>query len=86
MDIDELLDIIQRHAEDADRRAEDACKRSKYSIQDYFMCVEFKMQQLHDDIARRAGSSRRCPTFPFRARLNEFRRETIAQPSAGVGE
>lgn len=77
--LESILDIIQAHAEEADRRAEEACKRSKYSIQDYHMCTEFAMQRLHDDIARSAGSQRRCPVFPFRARLNEFRRQTILE-------
>lgn len=77
MTTDEILDIIQAHAEEADRRAEDACKRSKYSVQDYHMCTEFAMQRLHDDIARAANLTRRCPIFSFRARLNEFRRATI---------
>ena len=77
--INTILDMIQEHAKRADERAAAACMKSKYSIQDYHMCTQFAMQRLHDDIARQHGLERRCPVFPFRRRLNEFRRETIQE-------
>lgn len=77
MTIREVLAIIADEARLADERAENACKRSKYSVQDYHMCVEFSLQQLHDRIARESGLDVRCEIFPFRARLSAFRRDLI---------
>ena len=74
MSIDEILDIIQDEACQADECAAEACKRSKYSVQDYHLCVEFYLQRLHDRIAREAGLGRRCPRFPFRQQVSQFRK------------
>jgi hypothetical protein len=71
-----ILARIEEEASACDAKAEQACIKSKYSIQDYWMCVEFKFQQLHDDLAREHGLPRRCRTFAFRKRLNEFRKST----------
>jgi hypothetical protein len=68
------LDILRAAALDADAKALDACRRSKYSIQDYWMCLEFWTQRLHDDIARDIGLDERCPHGEFRKRLAEFKR------------
>ena len=73
----EILAIIADEAKLADERAENACKRSKYSVQDYHMCVEFTLQQLHDRIATEAGIEVRCEIFPFRRKLSSFRRELL---------
>jgi len=68
-----ILDRIEEEARLCDTKAERACARSKYSIQDYWVCLEFQMQRLHDTIARDLGLSRRCPHFSFRKRLAEFK-------------
>lgn len=75
MTVNEILDVIQDEALQADRRAQNACERSKYSVQDYHMCIEFYLQELHDRIASQSGLSRSCPKFPFRQKLSKFRAE-----------
>jgi len=70
-----ILEIIRRSAREADEKARAACLRSKYSIQDYWLCIEFRLQALHDAIAREAGASIRCPRFPFRKAVDAFRRQ-----------
>lgn len=77
MNIDHTLDIIEDEARQADEKAAEACQKSKYSTSDYWICLEFALQRLHDRIAAEAGSSRRCPHFPYRLRLAEFRRSVI---------
>ena len=79
-----ILDRIEEEAAACDAKAEQACVRSKYSVQDYWMCVEFKFQRLHDELASELGLTRRCRTFAFWKRLNEFRRSVIDAPNAGL--
>ena len=78
MTIREILAIIADEARMADERAENACKRSKYSVQDYHMCVEFALARLHDRIAQDAGLDVRCEIFPFRVKLSSFRKGLLA--------
>lgn len=78
MTLDQILDIIQDEARQADDRASEACMRSKYSIQDYHICIEFYLQNLHDRLARESGLSRRCPHFPMRQMIANLRREVKA--------
>lgn len=86
MTIADILDIIQDEAREADRRAEHACSRSKYSVQDYHMCTEFYLSDLHDRIAREAGLQRRCPVFPFRTKLAKFRSSIVRDLKVGNGQ
>ena len=74
MTIIECLKIIQSHAHDADEKARRACLRSKYSIQDYWLCIEFRLQRLHDEIAMSAHLPNRCPSFEFRLHVQRFRK------------
>ena len=76
MTVDDILAMIRDEAMMADRRAEEACMRSKYSVQDYWICIEMRMASLHDRIARAAGVHIRCPRGRFSARLLEFKRQT----------
>jgi hypothetical protein len=78
MNTDDILTIIADEARQADERAAVACERSKYSIQDYHLCIEFYLQRLHDRIAAESGSDRRCPQFPFRRRVADFRESLCA--------
>ena len=71
--VKKILTLIAEEAREADRKAERACSQSKYSIQDYWMCVEFKFQRLHDKIAREY-SLPPLEEQPYRKRLNEFRK------------
>lgn len=73
--LNKLLDKIQDKAQEADNNAKNACLRSKYSIQDYYMCLEFWTQRLHDELAREYNLKRRCPIFPFRSKLSDFKSE-----------
>jgi hypothetical protein len=74
MDVGKILEIIRDEARQADSRAAEACKRSKYSMQEYHICIEFHLQKLHDRIAREAGLPIRCPIYPMRVRIAELRR------------
>ena len=67
--------IICTMARDADKKAEDACAYSRYSIQDYWMCIEFQLQQLADVIAIKYNLDKRCPKYDFRKRLTEFKND-----------
>ena len=71
--IKKILSLIADEVREADRKAEEACLRSKYSVQDYWMCVEFKFQRLHDRIARDHGFPR-LEEMSYRRKLNEFRK------------
>jgi len=71
--IKKILLMIEEEVREADEKAERACRQSKYSIQDYWMCVEFKFQRLHDRIAREHGLPR-LEEMPYRRKLNEFRK------------
>ena len=73
VDLCAVLDIVEQHARDCDGKAMNACASSRHSIAEYWICIEFKMQQLHDDLARRFGSPRRCPHFEFRQKLAQFK-------------
>lgn len=84
MSLDEILAIIRDEALLADNRAADACSRSKYSIQDYFMCIEFYLQNLHDRIAREAGLQVRCPHYPMRVRIAALRKEVLREIRSGT--
>lgn len=75
--VEKIMNNIKEQAKKADDKALDACKRSKYSIQDYWLCIEFKFQQTYDDLARSIGLSSRCPVFPFRQEVNSFRKLMI---------
>lgn len=79
-----VLDRIQDAAKEADEKAEESCKKSKYSIQDYWMCMEFWAQRLHDDLAREHGLERRCPHYPFRVKLAAFKRDVATRDNAEV--
>lgn len=81
MELNQILDTIQDEARQADERAAEACARSKYSMQDYHICVEFYLQKLHDRLAREAGLERRCPTFPMREKVANLRREVARELS-----
>jgi len=83
--IDKILDRIEAHALKAGAKAREACIKSKYSIQDYWMCIEFSFSRLHDDIARENGLSRRCKQSVFRKAVAEFRRSIISAQDAMVG-
>ena len=78
------LATMREEAINADAMALLACERSKYSVQDYWMCVEFVLQRLHDRIAREHGLSARCPIGPFRAKLNEFRKSVTTSNTSGL--
>ena len=73
----EIFDQVVEAAREADERARLACQRSKYSVQDYWMCIEMRMSALADRIARKHYLSMRCPKFSFRMALNEFRKNQI---------
>ena len=77
--VQKILFLIAEEAREADRKAERACSQSKYSIQDYWMCVEFKFQRLHDQIAREYGVPL-LEEMPYRKKLNEFRKSLKDQP------
>lgn len=83
MEVEKVLEIIRDEALLADTRAADACSRSKYSIQDYFMCIEFYLQNLHDRIAREAGLSVRCPHYPMRVKIAALRKEVSRELKSG---
>ena len=85
MTLDAVLDIIESHALEAGAKAEECCSRSKYSIQDYWMCIEFSFARLHDSIAREAGISRRCKHSSFRQAVASFRSAVISAREAMVG-
>lgn len=72
-DIKKILALIESEVREADEKAEKACKQSKYSIQDYWMCVEFKFQRLYDKIAKEHGLPR-LEAMSYREKLNEFRK------------
>ncbi len=82
MKIEKVLEIIRDEALLADNRAADACSRSKYSIQDYFMCIEFYLQNLHDRLARESGLPIRCPHFPMRVKIAALRKEVLHEMQA----
>lgn len=84
MSIEEILKIIRDEALRADNRAAEACARSKYSMQDYHICIEFYLQNLHDRLAREAGLSTRCPVYPMRARIADLRREVARELIGGI--
>lgn len=75
--VKEVFDLIVEAAREADERAQMACQRSKYSVQDYWMCVEMRMSALADKLARKHYLPIRCPIFSFRMALNEFRKSQI---------
>ena len=72
-EVEKILDHIKQEIKEADRKAEEACKKSKYSIQDYWMCVEFKFQGLHDLVAKEFGYPK-AEIMPYRKKLNDFRK------------
>jgi hypothetical protein len=78
--IEEILTTICDEAKQADERAAEACKRSKYSMQDYHICVEFYLQNLHDRLARESGLSLRCPIYPMRQKIADLRRSLSEIP------
>ena len=73
----EVFDLVVEEAREADERALLACQRSKYSIQDYWMCVEMRMANLANRIARKHYLPVRCPIFSYRMALNEFRKSQV---------
>ena len=75
-EVSKILDLLKDEIRQADEKAETACKQSKYSIQDYWMCLEFKLQRIHDQIAKEHGYER-VPDMPFRIKLNQFRRSLM---------
>ena len=79
MEIEQILSTIRDEAYQADLRAAEACKRSKYSIQDYHICVEFYLQKLHDRLAKEAGLEIRCGIFPMRQKIAVLRREVALE-------
>lgn len=86
MDIEEILDEIQSAALEAGRKAEEACVKSKYSVQDYWMCLEFWTQRLHDRIAKRHGLRRRCQQSEFRKALLAFKRSRKLDHNRGPSD
>lgn len=84
MELEQILSIIRDEALQADNRAAEACARSKYSIQDYHICIEFYLQNLHDRLAREAGLPIRCPNYPMRARIAELRKTVIRETESGI--
>lgn len=80
--INRVLETLKDAALEADAKAADACMRSKYSIQDYWMCLEFWTQRLHDRIAKEHGLDARCPHGPFRQQLHGFKRAVIENAKA----
>ena len=73
-----VLDLLKEEIRAADANAEKATRQSKYSIQDYWMCLEFKLQRIHDQIAKECGFER-VPEMPYRKKLNEFRKSLLKQ-------
>ena len=71
-----ILVSLKDDRSQADEEAEAACKQSRYSIQDDWMCLEFKLQRIHDQIAKEHGYER-VPDMPFRIKLNQFRRSLM---------
>lgn len=86
MNIDGVLVILRDAALEADEMAMEACMRSKYSVQDYWMCMEFWTQRLHDRIAKESGINEKCPHGPFRSRLSEFKASIRASSAETGGE
>jgi len=83
MDERDVVRMICREAKEADDKARAACVRSKYSIQDYWLCIEFVLQRLADRVARESGLAMRCPHYPFRQRIERLRKEVkaVVEPS-----
>ena len=71
--VKDILELLKDEIREVDGKAEMACKQSKYSIQDYWMCLEFKLQRIHDQIAKKYNFDR-LEEMPFREKLNEFRK------------
>jgi uncharacterized protein YydD (DUF2326 family) len=75
-EIKQILDLIENEIVEADKKAERACQQSKYSIQDYWMCVEFKFQRLYDCIAKKYQFPK-MREMPYRRKLNDFRKSLL---------
>ncbi len=73
--IDWVLWTLANHAADADSKAGEAFGKSKFSAADYWLCVEFRLRDLHDAIARKFDRASRCPRFAYSHHINESRRE-----------
>jgi hypothetical protein len=69
-----VLNEIEQEAQEADYKAMEACRKSKYSIQDYWLCIEFKMQTLYTRIAKRHNLPNRCKKGEFQEKVATFRR------------
>ena len=74
MTISSILTELRQAARHADRKAALACAKSKYSVQDFWMCMEFWTQRLHDRIAKKVGLKLICPHYPFRQQLTRFKK------------
>lgn len=79
IDLDDFLDSLQYDILFADARAKEACKRSKYSVQDFYMCLEFHLSRVFNRMAKNHGSSRRAEIGKFRNKLNEFKKKIITE-------
>lgn len=84
--IEKAMNLILSNIQGYDNKGHDACIRSKYAIQDYWLCLEFKFQQLYDDLAKIFGIDKKCPIFPFRNRVNDFRKNELRQTLNGGGD
>jgi len=70
----DILNEIEAEALEADQKAMEAYRKSKYSIQDYWLCIEFKMQTLYTRIAKKNNLEVRCKKGEFQEKVSEFRR------------
>jgi hypothetical protein len=73
----EILEIVRAEARRADNNACAAMIRSKYSIQDYHLCMEQYLARLHDRLAIAGGLPDRCPHYAYRQAVLRFRRAII---------
>lgn len=84
---DEHLEYLQVAAYDAGEKAGEAFSKSKYSTADYWLCVEFKLQRIHDDFAKSIGDKRKCGWSKYREFISEKRHDWRAlQQSNQEGE
>lgn len=71
----EILQKIGTSAKDADEKAANAFKKSKYTTFAYWIGMEFVLQRLYDDIAKKAGLEERCPWYRMRELLALFKKQ-----------
>lgn len=71
--VPDILATLREAASDADENAALACRRSKYAVQDYYLCLEAWTQRLHNTIAAKYGLSERCGRGAFQSKMDALR-------------